>query len=110
MTRDVSSAPTPELQNQYAFMCGVEFVEMPDGNVLRPARERWTEDELDAFDFVDVDDIGKVVLQRSRLPFGSPAYFVAPHSSAVALAALLFRSAAPSRPAAPPSSSEPAAP
>lgn len=108
--RDIECMSADPFKRESAFAVGVDMVDMPDGQVMRPARERWTDDELDRFDFVDIEDIGSVVLARSRLPFGSPASFAAPPSSAVALAALLYPTAAPSQSGVVIDSSKPAEP
>jgi len=109
--RDVEGLPTEQAKHEAAFACGVVMVETDHGEVLRPARERWTAEELDRhFHFADVEDIGSVIVTRSRIPFGLSVSYAAPRSSAAASGALLFPSAARSPAAAPPSSSAPAGP
>ncbi len=103
--RDVSCMSSEPYQHEAGFVMGVSRVEMPDGSTLRPANgSRWTEDELDAhFDHAAINDIGSVVVQRSRIPLGLPASFVEPHSSVAALVAFLSQSAERSRRDADPS-------
>lgn len=110
--RDVEGLGTEPVKREVAFAYGVESVEMPDGRVIRPKGDRWTSEEMDAegFDFPTVEDIGAIVVQRSRLPFGWPGSFVAPPSSARASALLLFPTAVRSQADAPKSKSEPGPP
>lgn len=110
--RDLEGLSTEPLKREVAFAYGVTAIDRADQRTVRPTGDRWTSEEMDAegLDFASVEDVGAVILQRSRLPFDWPAYFVAPPSSARASALLLFPTAGQSPADAPPSSSAPAAP
>jgi hypothetical protein len=93
VTRDIECMSAEPHKRERAFAIGVSLVEI-DGAPVKPAGDTWTEKELDIFDFVDIEDVGNVVLERSRLPKDSPASYGGSHSSAVASVVLLSRIAA----------------
>lgn len=106
-TRDVMTHAAAEHRHESAFALGVTMIDLPDGGTMRPTRERWSDDDLDRLEFVDIEDVGAFVLQRSRLPLDFAGPFVAPPSSSAAMAALLYPYAAPSPAAAPSDNSKP---
>lgn len=107
---DVDSIDGEPRRYRVAFACGVKEVLTPAGETLRPASGRWTEDEMERFGYAAHNDIGAVILTRSRLPLGLPVSFVLPPTSVAALVAFHFPSAAPSQDGADPSKRPPAEP
>jgi hypothetical protein len=99
-----------------AFALGVRRIDREDGTswtppgVDRPGYFGIPEAELDAFDYADIQEIGGVVLTRSRVPFGSSVSYPVPPSSLAVLDGVLSRFAERSPPAAAPTRSEPEAP
>ncbi len=110
--RDVEGYSAEPSKRWLAFQVGVSVIETRDGKVVSPSRGAWTDSEMEAHgvEFADVEDIGSVILQRSRLPKDLPASFVAPPSSARASAVWLSRTAAPSPSDAPSSKADPEGP
>lgn len=111
--RDVSCMSSEAFQDEAGFVIGVTHIELADGRTARPANgERWSEADLDLWDldYPTVTDIGRTIVQRSRIPLGLRVIYVEPHSSVDALVAWLSRSAALNPPDASPSKSDPAAP
>jgi hypothetical protein len=104
-------------KHEQAFRYGIRRVVRADGSAWTPERIGhptyfgMTEEELDVWDPTDIDEIGGVVLTRSRVPFDfAPRYRLRPSSLCVWEAVVASLSAAPSPPAAEPSSNAPAAP
>lgn len=90
-----------------AFSCGVVAIERPDGQTIKPSAKRWTSEELDELcEHAEVEEIGMVVLSRSRVPLDWPAAYALPPSSLDAWASQAFRFAEQSPIAAEPSSSK----
>lgn len=96
-------------QRERAFAAGVVEVRGPaaPGGDWRPRgidKPRFTamsDDDLDSFEWVDIQDIGSVVLTASQLPFGSALRCPVLQSSVSAWVAARPRSAAQSESSAP---------
>lgn len=97
-----------------AFALGVRRIDREDGTTWEPSGVNGqgffgiSEAELDAMEFPDIQEIGGVVLARSRVPFGCEVSYPVPPSSLAVLDGVLSRFAARSRADAAPSRSEPA--
>lgn len=86
----VSKAPDEVTQHDRAFALGVIGVDRPEQPPWKPAgvgaRDYFamSEAELESFEFTDIQEIGGVILTRSRVPLDlSPVYPVQPSSLAV---------------------------
>jgi hypothetical protein len=64
-------------KHELAFSRGVVEVLFSDGVIRRPAGTSWKDDELDLFDWLDIEDIGGVVLTRSIVPLDCAIVYAA---------------------------------
>lgn len=64
-------------KHELAFSRGVVEVLFSDGVIRRPASTAWKDDELDLFEWLDIEDIGGVVLTRSIVPLDCAIVYVA---------------------------------
>jgi hypothetical protein len=110
---NVISRATNEAEERHrAFQCGVVEVVGRDGSVWKPGKvsrpdyTMMSESDLDALEqvlgveFQDMQEIGGVVLTRSRVPFASEPRYPVLHSSVAVWVAVSRRSAAQSPTAA----------
>lgn len=99
-----------------AFALGVRRIDMEDGTSWEPigvGRADFaaiSEAELDTLEPCDIQDVGGVVLTKSRVPFGFPVSLPVPPSSRAVLEGALSRYAERSQTDAPQTKSGPAAP
>lgn len=113
--RTVEAGSGDFMQHELAFRFGIRRIVRADGSVWTPERldrpdySGMTEAEIDTWDATDLDEIGAVVLTRSRVPFDfAPRYRLRPSSLSVWEAVVMRLSVERSRASAAKSSSGPA--
>jgi hypothetical protein len=104
----VDEAEVDAVARDRAFAYGCVEIRVPGRDPITPAGDFWTAEELEELDYPDIQEVGMVVLARSRVPFDfAVRYPVLPTSLAV-LRSAVSRSAAPSPGDASPKPSAPA--